>query len=299
MKTKIKQLEQKIDKDRMEGKYPYKDFEKLQEMKQKNIKTSKIKKNGQNSSNGHIALPKSIAKANEQPLAKGESIGSNPISDAIFLEKIPKIIILKQREDVIAKFFRVDGSWENLTKKVKLDGHWGRFIVFENLQEAIDDLVIDGQVVEIGDEIIFNETLKCDVCGKEHPRMNMSVECAKCYIGGWEIENKKKQKVLDLISKELGENYCREQMGKSEITAMNLSERIINTKDADSLANNSHTPDNSSLIKEALALKDEEFNKKVENLKEIVEERFGEIDFLRGWELNKEIDKIFSGVEGK
>jgi len=51
-------------------------------IKQISIKSQKVKNHSQNSSNGHIALPKSIAKANEQPLAKGESIGSNPISDA-------------------------------------------------------------------------------------------------------------------------------------------------------------------------------------------------------------------------
>jgi len=43
---------------------------------------SKSNNNSQNSSNGHIALSKSIAKTNEQPLAKGESVGSNPTSDA-------------------------------------------------------------------------------------------------------------------------------------------------------------------------------------------------------------------------
>jgi len=51
-------------------------------VKQKDIKSKNIKNNSQDSSNGHIALPKSIAKANEQPLAKGESVGLNPTSDA-------------------------------------------------------------------------------------------------------------------------------------------------------------------------------------------------------------------------
>jgi hypothetical protein len=92
---------------------------------------NKTKNHSQNSSNGHIALPKSIAKANEQPLAKGESIGSNPISDAIFLEKIPKRIILKKGEKVIGRFFRAEGSWDTFTKQVNLDRHWGRYLVFE------------------------------------------------------------------------------------------------------------------------------------------------------------------------
>jgi len=101
-------------------------------MKQtKDIKSKKINNYSQDSSNGHIALPKSIAKANEQPLAKGESVGSNPTSDAIFLEKLPKRIFIKQDNKIIAKFFRAEGSWENFTKQVNLDGHWGRYLVFE------------------------------------------------------------------------------------------------------------------------------------------------------------------------
>ena len=59
---------------------------------EKDLNTLKNTNICQNSSNGQIALPKSIAKANEQPLAKGESVGSNPTSDAIIL--LEKAILL-------------------------------------------------------------------------------------------------------------------------------------------------------------------------------------------------------------
>ncbi len=57
-------------------------------MKWENLKMKKTKNYNQDSSNGHIALPKSIAKANEQPLAKGENVGSNPIPDANLKQNI-------------------------------------------------------------------------------------------------------------------------------------------------------------------------------------------------------------------
>ena len=57
-------------------------------IKTKDIKTKNCNNNSRNSSNGHIALSESIAKTNEQPLAKGESVGSNPTSDAIISRSI-------------------------------------------------------------------------------------------------------------------------------------------------------------------------------------------------------------------
>ena len=32
---------------------------------------------------------------------------------------------------VIARWFKANGSWDSFTKKVKEDGNWGRFLVFE------------------------------------------------------------------------------------------------------------------------------------------------------------------------
>lgn len=55
-------------------------------MKNKHLNNNDFINNSQNSSNGHIALSKSIAKTNEQHLAKVESVGSNPTSDAIILK---------------------------------------------------------------------------------------------------------------------------------------------------------------------------------------------------------------------
>ena len=51
------------------------------------INTKEVIETNQDSSNGHTALPKSIAKANEQLLAKGESVGSSPTPDANISKK--------------------------------------------------------------------------------------------------------------------------------------------------------------------------------------------------------------------
>ena len=74
-------------------------------MEKKDIKRSKVKINNQDSSNGHIALSKSIAKTNEQPLAKGESVGSNPIPDA------------KRKQNIILDLCGGTGSWSEPFKK--------------------------------------------------------------------------------------------------------------------------------------------------------------------------------------
>lgn len=36
---------------------------------------------------------------------------------------------------------------------------------------------------------------KCDVCGEEHDKVNIMIECSDCYVRGWKKEFKKQQKL--------------------------------------------------------------------------------------------------------
>jgi len=72
-------------------KFKREDQEEIDKLR-KDLNSLTIRNNSQDSSNGHIALSKSIARTNEQPLAKGESVGSNPTPGANINIEIARLI---------------------------------------------------------------------------------------------------------------------------------------------------------------------------------------------------------------
>lgn len=49
----------------------------------------------------------------------------------LIIKEIPNEIELIREGELICKWKRADGSWDSFTRKVKENGHWGRFLVFE------------------------------------------------------------------------------------------------------------------------------------------------------------------------
>lgn len=56
------------------------------------------------------------------------------MSDKIIIKEVPGEIELIRDGELICKWNRCDGNWESLTRKVNEDGHWGRFLVFEEVK---------------------------------------------------------------------------------------------------------------------------------------------------------------------
>ena len=51
------------------------------------------------------------------------------------VKKIPEQIklVLEDGREIIYKRIN-DGTWKEITEKVEKDGHWGRFLVFEEIK---------------------------------------------------------------------------------------------------------------------------------------------------------------------
>jgi len=49
----------------------------------------------------------------------------------LIIKEMPDEIELIRDGELICKWKRADGNWDSLTRKVKEDGHWTRFLVFE------------------------------------------------------------------------------------------------------------------------------------------------------------------------
>ncbi len=53
----------------------------------------------------------------------------------LIIKEVPDEIELIRDGKVIAKWIRAEGSWKGLTNKVSEDGNWGRFLVFEEVND--------------------------------------------------------------------------------------------------------------------------------------------------------------------
>ncbi len=58
----------------------------------------------------------------------------------IIIDEIPTEIEFVRDGKVIARWFKANRSWDSFTNSVKKDGHWGRFLVFENSNCTKNDL---------------------------------------------------------------------------------------------------------------------------------------------------------------
>ncbi len=49
-------------------------------------------------------------------------------------ESIEEIELINSDGQVVARWFRATGTWDSFTERVKQDGHYGRFLVFEEAE---------------------------------------------------------------------------------------------------------------------------------------------------------------------
>ena len=55
------------------------------------------------------------------------------------IKEIPDEIEFIRDGELICKWKIADGNWKSFTDKVNKDGHWGRFLVFEELKKGEED----------------------------------------------------------------------------------------------------------------------------------------------------------------